>query len=159
MNTDVMFSSASDLWATPQALFDSYNVTHRFTLDAAADETNHKCDDWLGPGGLIEDALSVDWMGRVWLNPPYSMATEFLEHACRQSREHDVGSVILLPSRTDTKWFHTYVWYAPYQCVYPWVKELQFIKGRLKFGSPEGGAVTNSAPFPSLVVTLDGDWT
>jgi site-specific DNA-methyltransferase (adenine-specific) len=162
VNTDVMFSSASDNWATPQALYDQYHADYGFTLDAAADETNHKCDDYLGPGGLVDDALTVEWTGyRVWLNPPYSRATDFLAHAARQSLENDVGSVILLPSRTDTKWFHNYVWYAPYQKPHPWVKAIQFLKGRVKFVSAAISEMTvtaNSAPFPSLVVVLKGDW-
>lgn len=158
MNTDVMFSKESDEWATPEALFRQYDETYHFTLDAAADEWNHKCPDWLGPGGLVEDALTVSWSGyRVWLNPPYSQATEFITHAVDESTRNDTGSVLLLPSRTDTKWFHNYVWYAPYQKLYPHVKAIHFIKGRVKF-IPAGNVPSSSAPFPSLVVVLKGDW-
>lgn len=195
MNTDVMFSSASDLWATPQALYDQYHKFYQFTLDAAANEMNHKCEEWLGPGGLVEDALTVDWTGyRVWLNPPYSQATAFIAHATRQSRENNVGSVLLLPARTDTKWFHNHVWCAAYRMPYAHVKAMHFLKGRVTFtfhvtdemrdvvralasvdeedvqdetglpkliiraikeGRPE---VAVGAPFPSLVVVLNGDW-
>lgn len=174
-----MFSSASDNWATPRALYDQYDDIYHFTLDGAADRTNHQCDEWLGPGGLSEDALSVEWTGHsVWLNPPYSRVREFLQHAIDQSLTHDVGTVLLLPSRTDTKWFHDCVWYAPYQAPYPWVKSVQFLKGRVKFNRADdhayvsagigecnlcGGSrkehLANSAPFPSLVVVLNGDWS
>ena len=46
MNTDVMFSSATDEYATPQDFFDELNEEFHFTLDSAADETNHKCDEY-----------------------------------------------------------------------------------------------------------------
>lgn len=159
-----MFSSASDTWGTPQALYDRYHADYGFTLDAAADAGNAKCEDYLGPGGLAEDALAVDWTGyRVWLNPPYSRAADFLAHATRQSVEHGVGSVILVPSRTDTKWFHRYIWCATYQRTQPHVKALHFLQGRVKFVSADPAVLirkgaSNSAPFPSLVVVLNGDW-
>lgn len=47
---------------------------------------------------------------------------------------------MLIPARTDTKWFHDYVYKKDRV-------EVRFIKGRLKF---EGAK--NSAPFPSMVV-------
>lgn len=43
MNTELMFSSQTDQWATPQDFFDKLNEEFHFTLDAAADEFNHKC--------------------------------------------------------------------------------------------------------------------
>jgi len=46
--------------------------------------------------------------------------------------------VCLLPARTDTKYFHEYIYGKA---------EIRFIKGRLKFGNAK-----NSAPFPSMVV-------
>lgn len=153
-----MFSKESDLWATPDALFRQYDEQFHFTLDAAANETNHKVDDYLGPGGMVDDALAVDWTGyRVWLNPPYSRATEFVEYACRQSNENNVGSVLLLPSRTDTRWFHHHIWCAAYQKPYGTVKALHFIKGRVKF--ERDIPVQHGAPFPSIVVILNGEWT
>ena len=64
------FSSETDQWATPQAVFDWLDEHFGpHDLDAAADSTNNKCDDYLS---VEDDALSVPWSGtRVWLNPPY----------------------------------------------------------------------------------------
>jgi site-specific DNA-methyltransferase (adenine-specific) len=45
--------------------------------------------------------------------------------------------VLLAHSRTDTRWFHEWVYGKA---------DLRFVKGRLKFGDG-----TQSAPFPSLV--------
>ena len=58
MNTDVLFSSATDKWATPQDFFDKLNEEFHFTLDAAADETNHKCDNYYDE--------SVDGLAQPW---------------------------------------------------------------------------------------------
>ena len=44
MNTEVMFSSATDNWATPQDFFDKLNTEFHFDLYVCADEINHKCD-------------------------------------------------------------------------------------------------------------------
>jgi hypothetical protein len=49
---------------------------------------------------------------------------------------------MLLPARTDTKWFHDYIYGK---------SQIRFIRGRLKFGG-----CTNAAPFPSMVVIFDG---
>lgn len=46
--------------------------------------------------------------------------------------------VMLLPARTDTRWFHEYIYGKA---------EIRFIRGRLKFGGAD-----NAAPFPSMVV-------
>ena len=50
--------------------------------------------------------------------------------------------VMLLPARTDTKWFHEYIYHN---------SEIRFVKGRLKFGEAK-----NAAPFPSMVVIFKG---
>lgn len=69
MNTAVMFSSATDLWATPQWLFDDFNAEFGFTLDACALPSNAKCAKYFTPE---VDGLAQDWAGEVvWCNPPY----------------------------------------------------------------------------------------
>ncbi len=144
-----MFSSGKDDWETPDELFQAYNLRYSFVLDAAADEKNHKCDEWLGPGGIHEDALSVSWMpwlekGNVWLNPPYSrnLQKRFIEKASLEAMNRDANHVVcLLPARTDTKLYH--------EVIKPYSLEIEFLKGRVKFVGAEHGA-----PFPSMVVTF-----
>lgn len=60
MNNRVVFSHKSDEWATPDDLFKKLNQEFRFTLDACANEENHKCDRWFG---IREDGLSMAWGG------------------------------------------------------------------------------------------------
>lgn len=138
----VLFSSNTGVWATPQKFYDDYNAEWCFDLDAAADKNNHKCDRWLGPDSdICEDALSLhEWPGKnIWLNPPYGRELyAWIEKAYRQSA---LGKniVLLLPARTDTRWFHEF-------CV---GAETTFIKGRLHFGGSK-----DAAPFPSMVVVF-----
>lgn len=68
MNRELMFSSKTDLWATPQALFDDLNKEFGFTLDACALPENAKCERYYSPQ---EDGLQQPWEGVVWCNPPY----------------------------------------------------------------------------------------
>jgi site-specific DNA-methyltransferase (adenine-specific) len=146
VSIEACLSTGKDDWETPDALFQRYDADYKFDLDAAANETNHKCDVWLGPGGIAEDALTVDWLdyaaGSVWLNPPYSrgLQSRFVEKAASYSGELIV--VCLLPSRTDTVMFHKYVYENHHA-------EVTFLKGRVRFkGAPA------SAPFPSMIVVF-----
>lgn len=143
MVAKVLFSSKTSLWSTPQDLYNTLDKEFNFDLDAAADQDNRKCERWLGPGSLLgENSLLVDvWPGNIiFLNPPYGRGVtgEFVKKAYQQSL---LGKtvVLLLPARTDTKWWHSY-------CE---LGEKRFIKGRLKFGGSK-----NSAPFPSVIVVL-----
>lgn len=136
MNTGVHFSSKTDLWSTPQSLFDSLNSVYRFTLDPAASKENAKCSRFYTQE---ENGLKQSWESeRVFLNPPYGREIgKWVQKAA-------VGGasvvVALLPARTDTRWWHDYI---------QGKAEVHFIKGRLKFGNQK-----NSAPFPSCVVVF-----
>ena len=137
MNTDAMFSSATDNWSTPQDFFDKLNDEFHFTLDVCADENNHKCEHYYTKE---IDGLSRPWIGRVWCNPPYGRKIgEWVRRALFVSVAGNTV-VMLLPARTDTKWFHDYIYKRDNV-------EIRFIKGRLKFGGCK-----NSAPFPSMIV-------
>lgn len=60
MNTDVMFSSKTDLWETPQDFFDNLDDLFHFTLDACATSENTKCEHYYTPE---QDGLSQQWSG------------------------------------------------------------------------------------------------
>jgi site-specific DNA-methyltransferase (adenine-specific) len=140
---NVHFSSKTDDWATPQALFDSIDQQYHFDLDPAASQANHKTPQWYGLDHEDEsrrDGLMAEWEGlRVWLNPPYGRTIG--QWVKKAADHHAQGNlvVLLLPARTDTKWFHDYII----------DKDVQFLRGRLKFG-----AAINSAPFPSMIVVM-----
>lgn len=137
MNTSVMFSSKTDEWATPQDFFDNLNREFRFTLDPCADDRNHKCAQYYT---RAQNGLLQDWGGeRVYCNPPYGKAiADWVRKAFEESQKPNTLVVMLIPARTDTKYFHDYIYGKA---------EIRFIRGRLKFGGQK-----NSAPFPSMVV-------
>src|SRR5216684_4087634 len=110
MNTPLFFESAGDERATPQDFFDTLNAEFHFELDAAASLLNHKCDLWYCEGGIEYDALEADWGGAtVFLNPPYSVAGAFIKKA-REEADKSATVVLLLPVRSDTKWWHNFIW-------------------------------------------------
>lgn len=59
-NLDVMYSSKSDEWATPQNFFDDINAEFNFNLDAAADDNNHKCEKYYT---VEQNGLEQKWGG------------------------------------------------------------------------------------------------
>jgi phage N-6-adenine-methyltransferase len=137
MNTDLMFSSATDQWATPQAFFDSWDATYRFELDVCADAQNAKCWRYFS---VQDNGLYQDWApNRCWMNPPYGREIgRWMRKAYEESLK-GATVVCLVPARTDTAWWHDYAMKG----------EITFIRGRLRFGEAKSGA-----PFPSAVVVF-----
>ena len=137
----VLFSSKSMEWATPRPFFMRLNEEFGFTLDPCAQPHNALCSKYFTEE---DDGLIQSWQGhRAFVNPPYGRAVGAWVKKCyEESRKPDTTVVMLIPARTDTKYWHNYVMKAD---------ELHLVKGRIKFG---GG--TNSAPFPSAVVVFRG---
>lgn len=155
-----MFSSKSGLWATPQDFFDKLNEKWDFDWDVCATADNAKCDNYFSPE---DNALEQPWEGTCFMNPPYGREIgDWIEKAHTEVL-NGVITVVLLPARTDTKWFHDFIYN---------IYDIEFIKGRLKFGTEEywqwvwrqkfiDGKLNklygkygqkNSAPFPSMIV-------
>lgn len=162
MGLEACMSSKRMDWCTPRSLFDRYDAVHRFDLDAAATQSNALCDRYLGPPGEVAstlpespecvgvDALAIrDWPGqRIWLNPPYGRGLgRWYARAVAQTL---IGSVVvmLVPARTDTTYWHEWV-IDEHSEPRPWVRCIDYIRGRIKFvGAADG------APFPSAVITF-----
>jgi site-specific DNA-methyltransferase (adenine-specific) len=140
LNTAVMFSSETDLWATPQEFFNELDKEFNFDLDPCATSENAKCDKYFT---VLENGLKQDWKGhKVFCNPPYGRAIrDWIKKCYEESLKPNTTVVMLIPARTDTTYFHDYIYHK--------AKEIRFIRGRLKFGN-----ATNSAPFPSMVVVF-----
>lgn len=118
----ILFSSAKCEWETPQDLFDVLNKEFAFTVDVAALPENAKCKRYYTPE---TDGLAQDWTNEVvWCNPPYGREIGKWVAKAYKSR---CKTVMLIPARTDTKWFHDYI-YSKQDVAY------RFIRGRLKFG-------------------------
>lgn len=146
--TAVMFGQATDQWSTPPAFFAELDAEFDFAVDAAADATNAKCRVWFGER---IDALALEsWASTpcsIFVNPPYSRCAEFVAKAAEEAAK-GCTVVMLIPSRTDTRYWHAHIWDREKHQPKPGV-EVRFVKGRLKFG---GGK--NVAPFPSVVVVF-----
>lgn len=138
-NADLMFSSKTDLWATPQEFFDKLDGEFHFDVDVCALPDNAKCARYYTPR---DDGLTQPWSGTCWCNPPYGRSVGLWVQRAAQACAEGSTVVMLLPARTDTRWFHEYLYQRPNV-------ELRFLKGRLKFGDGK-----NSAPFPSLVAVF-----
>ena len=136
--TEGMFSNRTDLWATPQAFFDELDREFHFDLDPCANSDNHKCLDYYTEE---DDGLSKDWQGRrVFCNPPYGRAAAWVKKCHDEAQKPDTLVVMLIPARTDTSYFHDYIYHQA---------EIRFIRGMLHFSESP-----NAAPFPSMVVVF-----
>lgn len=135
-----MFSSKTDLWETPQSFYDELDKEFQFTLDPCATPENAKCEMFFTKE---MNGLTKNWGGnRVFCNPPYGKEIgKWVKKAYEESKKNDTTVVMLIPARTDTAYFHDYIYHK--------AKEIRFVKGRLKFGQSK-----NAAPFPSMVVVF-----
>jgi phage N-6-adenine-methyltransferase len=138
LGMDVLFSSEDMKWSTPQDFYDILNEEFNFTLDPACSQGSAKCETYFTP---VDDGLKQSWEGHtIFLNPPYGREIgDWMLKAAKESELHGVTVVCLVPSRTDTVWWHS--------SVFEYNADVRFVKGRLKFGN-----AVNSAPFPSAVV-------
>lgn len=134
---NVVLSSKSDEWTTPQSFFDEWSARlGGFTIDLACTNDNKKCERGL------TDSLAADWRSEIgggiaWCNPPYSSVAKWVEKADLCGKR----VAMLIPARTCTKWFHAHILGR---------HEVIFIKGRLKFGDAKW-----AAPFPSMLVLFN----
>lgn len=136
----VLFSSKCDAWTTPIELFKQLNDKWHFDIDACASDENALCKIFYSKACSILDQSFTN--KKIFMNPPYGRNMyKFIQWCSSQQLNNDI--VLLVPSRTDTKWFHDFIYKRPNV-------EIQFIKGRLKFGNGLG-----YAPFPSMIVIFN----
>jgi phage N-6-adenine-methyltransferase len=131
----VHYSSATDLWPTPQDTFDALDREFGFGTDVCAIASNAKCPTYFTPE---QDGLSKDWSGVCWMNPPYGREIGKWMRKAYESSLIGATIVCLVPARTDTAWWHDYAAKG----------EVRFLRGRLKFNG------IKDAPFPSAVVVF-----
>lgn len=86
-----------DLIQTPPYIFEfAWSVLGGIDFDTACNSENQlSCPVWWGLGGKGDDALSVEWRGKLFCNPPYSNVVPWIDHAiaCK-----DAITAMLLPS-------------------------------------------------------------
>lgn len=173
----VHFSSATVEHSTPQVFYDDVSLDFNFTLDVAATALNRKCLRYYNEAqnAITQDWLKDARGGDAWMNPPYGDPehpckkkctkkkcverghhidryvpgiADFIKKAWQESRR-GLTVVSLLPSRTDTAWWHRYIWNKTTKTWREGV-EGNFIEGRLTYGN-----ANYCAPFPNALVIFN----
>ena len=125
MRAKPLFSSVRMDWRTPKAVYQVLDAEFQFDHDPC-------------PPNYKVDALTSDWGESNFVNPPYGrQISKFIKKGYEEWKKGKTV-VFLIPSRTDTKWWHSYCMKAT---------EIRYIKGRLTFDDQAG-----QAPFPSAIV-------
>lgn len=143
MVAPALLSSAKQDWGTPWEFYRLWDSRYHFTLDVCATARNAKCALYFSPE---QDGLAQDWgANSCWCNPPYGRTVGKWVKKARDASEAGATVVMLLPSRTDTAWWHDYVMAGTRESRL----EVHFVRGRIRF---EGAQYP--APFPSVVVVF-----
>lgn len=137
-----LLSSKNMCWCTPVDLFNELDQEFHFDLDPACTHKSAKCKRHFTPE---EDGLAQSWGGsRVFCNPPYGRAiADWVRKGYEESKKPGTLVVMLIPARTDTQYFHEYIFGK--------AAEIRFLQGRVKF-TDEEGTESDPAPFPSAVI-------
>lgn len=131
-------------WCTPQDFYEKLNTEFNFTVDVAANPGSAKCEHFYTP---LDDGLSKSWGGEtVWCNPPYGRSTGLWVKKAYEETTNNKSTIVvmLIPARTDTSYWHDYIFGRK-------AYEIRFVRGRLKF-TDEDGVPKDPAPFPSAVI-------
>lgn len=151
MISRAVHSSARHTWTTPQCVIDALEPMGPIGLDPCSNPQS------IVPARVRlsletgDDGLAADWDSLidvrreiVFVNPPYGRAIGAWVAKCIEQERRGVRIALLLPARTDTRWFQQVMLFAP---------QVAFWNGRLKFGGAPA-----PAPFPSAIFWLGCDW-
>ena len=142
MNEALLSSKKLD-WCTPADFFAELDREFHFNLDPAATDKSAKCAKYFTPA---DDGLKMDWGGScVFCNPPYGRQIgDWVRKGYEESQKPGTVVVMLIPARTDTSYYHDYIFGGK-------ADEVRFLRGRLYFTDEEGDP-KGRAPFPSAVI-------
>ena len=119
-----LFTSLRGDWKTPRAVYQALDAEFHFDYDPC-------------PVKPKINGLESEWGNVNFVNPPYGkQITKWIQKGYQENLRGKTV-VFLIPSRTDTIWWHSYIMKAD---------EIRFIRGRLKFNDQKG-----SAPFPNAI--------
>jgi len=129
-NKEIQGTRESDHYATPIKFYEKLHREYAFDFDPC-------------PLRSTSDGLLLDWIGNIYINPPYSNILPFIEKGIAEIRKGNAQTLVyLIPIRSDTKYWHT--------LIMPLAKEIKFVKGRLNFNESK-----SPAPFPCVLVIFD----
>jgi len=128
------------VWVTPKEFFEPLRKEFDLKIDSAASADNAMLPRYWS---IENSAFENDWIvERIWCNPPYGRS-EIYKWVKRCATSGASVVVALLPARTDTRWFHDFIYQKPNV-------EIRFVKGRIKFSG-----TTGAGKFPSMVVIFN----
>ncbi|TXH52328.1 MAG: adenine methyltransferase [Desulfurellales bacterium] len=122
----IPMTSLRQTWRTPKAFYQALDSEFCFDFDPC-------------PPNPTFDGLSVEWGVSTYVNPPFKGIEKWVAKGLAEAQKGKTV-VFLIPSRTDTRYWHDYCMKA---------SEIRFIKGRLHYDDSK-----NPAPFPSCVVVF-----
>lgn len=134
----ILFSSEKEDWETPKELFKKLNEKYNFNVDLCANDKNNLCEEYYTKENSCFKNKEKLKDKRIYCNPPYGRKIKHFIKYCYEIKDQNEIIVMLIPARTDTIWFHNYIYKK---------SEIIFIKGRLRFSNSK-----NTAPFPSMIV-------
>lgn len=141
-----LFSKGYQEYVTPKWLFKQLDDEFHLELDPCTTKDNPLNTTYFFT--KEENGLTKNWSdyhANVYVNPPYH-SRNIINWIKKADYESSLGPtvVMLLPARTDTRWFHEYLYKRPRV-------EIRFLRGRLKFDGYEKTQARNTAPFPSML--------
>ena len=144
MMNKALLSSDKQNWETPLSVFKELDAEFSFTLDPCAEDDTAKCEKYYT---IHDNGLYQDWAGHTcFVNPPYGRHLKgWIVKSFTESKKKNTKVVMLIPSRTDTAYFH--------DIIKPYAKEIRFLRGRIKFLCD--GKEKDAAPFGSMIVVFD----
>jgi len=126
----------TEVWLTPPYILEAlgeFDLDPCASIDRPWDTAKHHYTE-------LDNGLEKEWFGRVWCNPPYGpKMSPFLERLS----DHTGGGIALVFARTETKAFFDFIWDK--------ATAILFIKGRLRFHTPDGSQ-GGTAGSPSVLV-------
>jgi site-specific DNA-methyltransferase (adenine-specific) len=148
---DVSFSAKSDEWETPLDFYQGLDSIYHFTLDPCSTSDNAKCKKFFT---AKENGLEQSWKGEtVFINPPYSNISDWAKKCNYEYIRNNATTVMLIPARTDTDYFHLYCMEATsYGFVH---HRLCFENRSLPSWRSDGSHKKSPAPYPSILIIHD----
>ncbi len=125
---DTRFKSKGVEYTTPDKLFQPLNDEFNFKLDAASSPQNKKCSLFYTE---YDDGLACPWVTSTWCNPPYGQQLpKWARKGYTEHHERGITVVMLLPIRSNTKYWRDYIHYGK--------AEIRFVDWKPAFNGENG---------------------
>lgn len=144
-----------DTWQTPRYFFRWLGMRFLFDIDGCANSKNHLLPQWIGDGGVFDNFLDLDLeifnlafeRSSIFVNPPYSDVTPFIQQA-KRLRDHGHLVVMLLNNDKSTQWYQNHIHNVANEVI-------DIIGGRIAFVHPITGQEIKGSSKGQMVVVFD----